>query len=163
MEVWIPIEDFPGYSVSSYGRVRNDRFERVLTVLKNRGGVAMVSMVRNGSQTKKSLGKLVAEAFVEVPRYRIPFDTVIHLDGDNMNNHPSNLMWRPHWFAGIHGRQFKIDWEPTLPIRDCETREEYADMWDVVIRNGLLCREVMRCTFDQTPVFPTFQRFEWVI
>lgn len=166
MEVWIPLEDFPGYSVSSYGRVRNDRFERVLTVLKNRGGVAMVGLVRNGSQTKKSLGKLIAEAFVEVPRYRPPFDTVIHLDGDGMNNLPRNLMWRPKWFAESYSRQFKtyLRHDRQMPsVRDCETQEVYDDIWDVIVRNGLLYRDVIFSTHDQTPVFPTFQRFEWVI
>lgn len=162
MEAWFSLQDFPGYSVSSLGRVRNDKFDRVLKVLTNRNGVAMVGMLRNGRQTKASLGRLVAKAFVEVPRYRPPFDSVIHLDGDNLNNHPINLRWRPFWFANVHSRQFKTLWNDTPPLRDCNTGEQYTDAWDVVVRNGLLMRDVIICAFDQTPVFPTFQRFEWI-
>lgn len=165
MEVWVPIEDFPRYSVSSYGRVRNEETERILKVLTNRGGVAMVGLIRSdGVQIKKSVGKLVATAFVEVPRYRIPFDTVVHLDNDKMNNHPRNLIWRPQWFAWLYHRQFaKYPRNASPAIRDCETREEYDDIWEVIVRNGLLYRDIVVCVHDQTPVFPTFQRFEWVI
>lgn len=162
MEVWVPLQDFPGYSVSSHGRVRNDRRDHVLTVLKNRGGVAMVSLVRNGSQTKMGLGKLIARTFIEVPRYPIPFDAVIHLDGDNMHNHVNNLLWRPRWFAGVYGRQFKVYQDSTPPLRDYETREEYENIWEVIVRNGLLYRDVMVHAFDLRPIFPTFQRFEWL-
>lgn len=165
MEVWVPIEGFPRYSVSSYGRVRNDETERILTVLKNRGGVAMVGMYRpDGVQIKKSLGKLVATAFVEVPRYRIPFDTVVHLDNDKMNNHPSNLIWRPQWFAWLYHRQFaKYSRDESIAVRDCGTGEEYDNIWEVIVRNGLLYRDIVVSVYDRTPVFPTFQRFEWVV
>lgn len=163
MEAWFSLQDFPGYSVSSYGRVRNDKFDRVLTVLTNRHGVAMVGMIRNGKQAKASLGRLVAKVFVRPPQYQTEFDTVIHLDGDSMNNCSSNLMWRPFWFANIYKRQFKVDWDDTPPLRDRNTGEEYADVWDAVVRNGLLYRDVVSCTHHQLPVFPTSQRFEWVI
>lgn len=122
----------------------------------------MVSVKRNGMKTKVALGKLVARAFIEVPQYRIPFDTVVHLDGDKMNNHPSNLIWRPFWFATVYSRQFKTYRGSSLPLRDCETGEIYKDIWDVVVSNGVLYRDVMVHAFDQDPVFPTHQRFEWV-
>jgi hypothetical protein len=162
VEAWFSLQDFPGYSVSSQGRVRNDRFERVLTVLTNGRGVAMVSVTRDGKKTKVALGRLVAKAFVEVPIYRIPFDTVIHLDGNNMNNHPSNLRWRPFWFAKVYCRQFKIYSGSSLPIRDCNTGEIYGGVWEVVTRNGVLYRDVITHAYDHEPVFPTFQRFEWI-
>lgn len=122
----------------------------------------MVSMVRNGSQTKASLGKLVAKTFVEPPRHSPSFDSVIHLDGDSFNNHPSNLMWRPFWFANTYKRQFRVLWADTPPVRDFDSDFEYANAWDVVVHNGLLMRDVLVHTHDQTPVFPTSQRFEWI-
>jgi len=163
VEEWIPLQEFPDYSVSSYGRVRSERYNRILAVIKNGRGVAMVTLPRYGVNTKRSLAKLVATAFVEIPEYRIPFDTVIHLDGDNMHNCAHNLMWRPKWFAGLYNRQFKIYPRDTLPLRDCETGEEYEDIWTAIITHGLLYRDLMVCAQDRTPVFPTFQRFEWVI
>lgn len=163
MEAWFSLQDFPGYSVSSYGRVRNDKFKRVLTVLTNSHGVARVGVWCNGRQIKLSLGKLVAKTFIEVPRHNQKFDAVIHLDGDNLNNHPSNLAWRPFWFANVYSRQFKTVWDDTRPVRDCNTGERYSDAWEVVIRNGLLMRDVIMSAHDQMPIFPTFQVFEWDI
>lgn len=162
MEAWFSLQDFPGYSVSSQGRVRNDKFDRVLTVVQNKAGVARVGMLRNGVQVKVGVARLVARTFIEVPRHRVPFDAVIHLDGNNMNNHPMNLLWRPFWFANVHGRQFKTSWDDTPPVRDCSTYEQYENAWEVVLRNGLLMRDVLLHAFDQVPVFPTFQRFEWL-
>jgi len=44
---WREIEDFPGYSVSNFGRVRNDLNDRILTLQRNQHGV--VNLVSLGT------------------------------------------------------------------------------------------------------------------
>src|SRR5262245_2607454 len=96
-EMWAPIEDFPDYSVSNQGRIRSDRFDRVLAVSLTQYGLVQVGLRRGHTQHNRSVPLLVAKAFVpEVPG---PFDTPINLNGDREDNRAANLKWRPRWFA----------------------------------------------------------------
>jgi hypothetical protein len=115
-------------------------------------------MVRDRRQYKRSLPKLVAEAFL--PRNTLDhFRTPIHLDGDPENNHYTNLEWRPRHFADAYHRQFNR-W-PLIgrPIMDVETGERYSDSHEACKRHGLLDKEVLRSVVDGTTVRPTFQIF----
>src|SRR3954463_11128186 len=100
-----PIDGFPGYSISSYGRVRNDETDRILALTRNQHGVVQVGLMRDGLQYKRGVALLVARAFLDPPAIET-FDTPINLDGDRCNNHIDNLMWRPRWFAVKFHQQF---------------------------------------------------------
>ena len=101
---WRQIREFPNYSVSNSGYVRNDDTGRIMAASVNQHGVVHVGLMRGPRQHKKSLALIVAEAFVERPNEA--FDTPIHLDGNRHNNDTSNLLWRPLWFARKFNRQF---------------------------------------------------------
>lgn len=158
MERWLEIPEFPGYSVSDHGRVRNDYTGRIMALARNQGGTIHVGMVRDGRQYKRSLPKLVAEAFL--PRNTLDhFRTPIHLDGNAENNHYTNLQWRPRHFADAFHRQFNR-W-PLIgrPIQDIETGERYFDSHEACRRHGLLDKDVLRSVVDGVQVHPTFQIF----
>jgi len=91
------------------------------------------------------------------------FDTPIHLDGDTMNNHIDNLMWRPRWFAVKYQRQFN---EPHPSIRgqiqDIETGYRFNDSWHAATTFGLLDKEIRESIIQRTYVWPTYQRFRIV-
>lgn len=171
MEQWRGIPDFPGYSVSDEGRVRNDDTGRILLVQVNQTGVPNVGLVRRpylheGSlsvQKKRSVALLVASAFLG-PHPEESFDTPINLNGDRLDNRVSNLMWRPRWFAVRYFDQFKTPkrWGINNPLEDRKTGERYEDSRDAAIKNGLLEQDIYLAALNNTYVWPTYQTFRVV-
>lgn len=87
-EEWRDIEGYPGYEVSSLGRVRSPR--GVLKSYLNPDGYRSLSICRDNKRYTKRVHRLVAEAF-HGPR---PHGQVArHVDGDSLNNLASNLRW----------------------------------------------------------------------
>lgn len=162
MEQWVPLLGYPGYSISNLGRVRNDNRERVLTVVQMPTSYVYVGLIKDGVQVKRSVSKLVSEAFL--PKPSIPsFTTPIHFDGDLSNCRVSNLDWRPRWFAIKHTRQFRIKLhEYPDPVRELKTGEIFDNTWKAVLRYGLLYMDLVLSIFNKTYVFPTMQTYEWV-
>ncbi len=159
MEEWRPIVGFYGYSVSSEGRVLNTRSGRIMKLSENQMGMPFVGMLKEGKQHKRSVAKLVADAYLLPPKLDT-FDSVINLDGDRRNNAYSNLMWRPRWFAQKYHRQFKINKTGHgTPIADMDTGVTYFNPWEAVTKNGLLIRDVMDSIYHNTRTWPTHQRF----
>lgn len=161
MEQWVALRQHLGYSVSSHGRVRNERTGRILSISKtNNGTTAIVSIRNGGHQVKRALALLVCETFYPDPPPR--FDTPIYLDGDRMNCRADNLRWRPRWFAIKHSRQFHQDLGDAGPVLNVDTGIVYQSVWDVVYEQGVLFNEVVMAAINKTYVFPLFEYFEWV-
>jgi hypothetical protein len=158
-ENWKPIELFPGYSVSDWGRVRSNKSGRILAVTPNQSGVIQVGMMRNGVQYHRSVPLLVAKAFLEQPSG--PFDTPINLDGDRRNNHVDNLIWRPRWFAIKYNQQFRYPYDRPIdsPIIDLKTRELCENSLDCAKKYGLLEQDLVLSILNRTYVWPTYQEF----
>lgn len=162
MEEWKRIPEFPNYSVSSHGRIRNDERDHIMTLTLNQMGIVQVGLTFERTYYKRAVAPLVAHAFI--PRPYGPFDTPINLDGDRTNNYVENLTWRPRWFAVKYHRQFK---EPfiylmTHPIIDTKTGEIYPSGIDACIRGGLLANDLKHSIESRTYVWPTYQVFEYV-
>jgi hypothetical protein len=158
-EHWKSIEHFPGYSVSDYGRIRFDRYDRILKCNLNQYGVLQVGMMADGEQRHRSVPLLVAKAFL--PEVRGPFDTPINLDGDRTNNHVDNLMWRPRWFAIKYNRQFQHSEFDHIdqPVVDLKTGEKSENSLECAKRYGLLEEDVALSIENNTYAWPTYQRF----
>lgn len=156
---WRPIEEFPGYSVSHDGRVRNDKRDRVLAITKNQLGIFQVGLTRGKKQYKRGVALLVAQAYLDLPPSEA-FNTPINLDGDRSNCAADNLMWRPRWFAISYHKQFfngKLGFNE--PVMEIHTKEWFPTSWDAAIKYGLLDREIMIATLNRTYVWPTYQEF----
>jgi NUMOD4 motif-containing protein len=160
MEEWIPLKDYPGYSASNQGRIRNDKFGRYLALVRMPTGNWTVRLMLNGMQVTRSVPKIICSTFVLRPRPH--FDTPIHLDGDHSNLNATNLQWRPLWFAQKFNRQFKINQLGGGRIRDKMTGEEYDSPWGPVKRFGLLYSDIYFSTQSNSPVFSAMQFFEWI-
>ena len=162
-ERWDDLFEFPGYSVSDHGRVLNTRTGFYIKPTKNTRQLAIVGLMKNGVQHKRSLPLLVAQAFVPKPQ-NASFDTPVNLDGDRMNHHYTNLMWRPLWFARKYSQQF-TDGHATFdrPIEDVETREIYHNSMHASVVNGLLDVEIYLSMLNNTYVWPTGQIFREVV
>ena len=158
-EEWREILSFPGYSVSDSGRVRNDDTDRLLSLSRNQQGIVNVGLVRSSVQHKRSVIRIVADAFL--PPYPIrTFDTPINLDGDRCNNSVFNLLWRPRWFAVKYYQQFHNDRRGfQVPVVETKTDEWFPTSWHAATKYGLLDREILIATLNRTYVWPTYQTF----
>lgn len=99
-EVWAPIgacdgHDLtdPPYSVSTFGRIRNDRRGQLLApqVSAVAGGYQVVSLRCNRNRRSFLVHRLVATAFMPGPDRRGL--VVNHIDGVRTHNHARNLEW----------------------------------------------------------------------
>lgn len=160
MERWLEIDEFPGYSISSQGRVRNDVTGRIMVMVRNKGGVLMVGLVLDGKQYKRGIAKLVADRFL--PHNTLDtFDTPMHLDGDRSNCAVNNLVWRPRWYVNKYQQQFEHYRQPYVDakIYDVATGDLYSNSWEAAITNGLREYEVAKSVYELTKAWPTYQSF----
>jgi hypothetical protein len=88
-EKWKIKEDFPSYSISNYGRIKNDKTNRILSPSLT-SGYYKVRLSNNGETKDFMVHLLVFELFhseEEIPKnYKID-----HIDGNKLNNHSDNL------------------------------------------------------------------------
>lgn len=92
MDDWRDIPGYPNYMVNAYGNVLNKSTDRVMTGSTKHGVVQFTLKpgdIRLTSSKAKTLTahRLVAAAFLDIPLTA----RVTHKDGDNYNNHWSNL------------------------------------------------------------------------
>lgn len=90
-EIWRAVPGFTGYEVSSTGRVRSYKRSaagRLISLLPDGRGYMRVRLGDGTRMVARRVHQLVAEAFIGPrPEGR----EVRHLDGNGMNNIPSNL------------------------------------------------------------------------
>jgi hypothetical protein len=93
MEEWRQIVDYPNYSVSNFGNVRNDKKMKIVKtfVRKSGRGSSYLRFFRRGGP-QLSIHILVATFWVENPDNEI-YTQVDHVDRNSFNNHFSNLRW----------------------------------------------------------------------
>lgn len=161
-EQWKLIDGFEKYSVSNFGYVRRNSSGRLLAFYPNQYGVVCVGLMSGVKQYNRSVPLLVAKAFL--PKVRKPFDTPINLDGDRYNNHITNLMWRPRWFAILYNHQFITPYEYPIDrtIRNIKTGEEYPNSFACAQIYGFLEKDVVLSILNKTYTWPTYEQFEIV-
>lgn len=92
-EEWAIIDAFPLYSVSTFGRVRNDKSNRILMPLSNNRDVLLVNLSKHGYSVSRPVKKLVAEAFIPKPPFfeRKRSCIIRHIDENWLNCRADNL------------------------------------------------------------------------
>lgn len=96
--MWTPIiinEKETNYSVSTYGEVRNNKFNRLLRPCANKSGYMTVGLTLEKGKGSKTyyVHRLVAEAFIDNPNN---LEQVDHINSDKSDNDVSNLQWVTH-------------------------------------------------------------------
>lgn len=90
IEVWVDIIEFPGYAISSFGRVKGPQTQLLSYSLSN-NGYRSVGCYKNGKRHGKAVASLVADAFL--PSKPTDKHQINHKDTDKKNNCSSNLEW----------------------------------------------------------------------
>ena len=88
-EVWKVIEEFPNYSISNIGRVRNSRTQRILKTT-TRCDYLRVSLWKNNKGVSKDIHRLLALAFILNPENKKQVD---HINRNRIDNRLENLRW----------------------------------------------------------------------
>lgn len=87
---WRTIEEYPSYSVSSAGEVRNNGTGRILSLGKGTYGHQQVLLTKNGERKAHLVHRLVALSFIPNPENKRYVD---HRDNNPSNNKLENLRW----------------------------------------------------------------------
>ena len=90
MEEWRKIPGWDHLSVSSCGRVRNDRTGKILTPASERGNYKKITVNKNGKAHRISIHRAVCLAFIPNPEGK---ETVNHKNGIHDDNRVENLEW----------------------------------------------------------------------
>lgn len=166
-EKWLPIPEYEGlYEISSIGRVRSIRMNRMVSLWKTTKGYFVADLSKNGERKHRTVHTLVAEAFIGK---RADGMVVRHLDGNPANNFVENLAYgtqssneQDSVRHGTHYRNHKISIEQAKkiaadPRRYKEIEKDYGIRASHIadIKAGLYwARETegIRVRGDKTPV-----------
>lgn len=175
LEEWSVISEFPYYSISNLGRVFNERYNHIMRPSVNNHGHLKITLAREESffneltkeveictnRYTRSVARLVAEAFVEVPNSLC--NEVVVLDGRFQNVVATNLVWRPRWYAWKYTRQLKTKqpiYYRNLRVLNLVTKVEYDSIVEAGMSEGLLFDLIWESTYTQKPLFPYGHIFE---
>jgi hypothetical protein len=139
-EVWKIIDEFPNYSVSTFGNVKNNTTEKILS-LNIRGGYLCVSLRKGIKQDNniikkhKPIHRLVAFAFIS-NNNKIQ-NTINHKNHDKLNNNIENLEFATMKEQNIHKRKPCEKIQPVgarkinrIDIKTNKTLETYKSIKD---------------------------------
>lgn len=88
--MFVVIKDFPNYSISEEGIVKNNRTGRILKGGLDLDGYKMVTLCDRGRRRACKVHREVALTFIPNP---FSYPVVNHKDGIKTNNHIDNLEW----------------------------------------------------------------------
>lgn len=89
-KTFVPIVDFPDYSINRCGQIRNVRLGHILKGALEAGGYIVVRLYRDGKMKDFKIHHLVASSFIPNP-FDLPI--VDYIDHDKTNNNWKNLRW----------------------------------------------------------------------
>lgn len=159
-ELWTIIDEFPDYSVSSYGRVMKNTSSRLVSQTLNQQGILSVALFRDSECYRRSVATLVANGFIRDLK-KEPFDTPVHQDGDKTNVHLSNLVWRPRWFAVKYHRQFNdpCPFRIYNKVKHVQSGKVFSNSLEAARHFCALERDVFFGILNETPIFPNGHKF----
>lgn len=150
--VWKKIKEFPNYSVSDEGEVRNDLSGRMLTIFNNSSGYKVVHISSDKSKKTVRVHRLVAQAFIANPQKK---SCVNHINGNRGDNRVENLEWCTHSENNAHSyrvlnRQSShaitaMTVAKFKPVLCVETNKIYESIKEAARQTGALKGNISHC------------------
>lgn len=117
-EEWKVVKEFPIYSISNFGRLRNDVTKNILVGGYDRDGYRQATICYNGKQYNRRICRLVAIEFLPNPN-NLP--VVNHKDENKENDFVGNLEWCTIAYNNAYGTR-------TKRVKCVETNEVYESV-----------------------------------
>ncbi len=107
-EIWKVIQNFPMYSVSNKGRIRNNKSGKIKKECYHNKGYPMVQLLdsRIRKASTKKIHRLVAIEFIPNPNN---YPQINHVDGNKTNNNVENLEWCSNSYNNKHCRKLGLN------------------------------------------------------
>lgn len=112
-EEWKIITEFPTYSVSNFGRVRNNTTGYILYGGYDKDKYRQVTICYNNKQYNRRICRLVAKAFLPNPN-NLP--QVNHKDENKENDFANNLEWCSSKYNNNYGTRTQKTRRPIMCI-----------------------------------------------
>ena len=90
MEEWKTINDYPNYSISSLGVIRNDTTKRIMKFKTTKAGYLEICLCKDGIRKTLLHHRLLAIHFIPNPENLPEID---HLNNIKNDNRIGNLRW----------------------------------------------------------------------
>lgn len=167
MHNWAQLHEFPNYEVSRTGEVRSMKSGRLVAPSRTLQGAVKVGLMdHDGIQRTRAVKVLVAQAFVDGHNHT--FNTPVHRDGNQENNHAENLCWRPRWFAlkwtreqtDLGSGEFEFYYHE--PVFEVVRRKYYEHIAHAAMEECVLHWDVFLSTNKLERVFPEGLQFRYV-
>ena len=92
-EKWEIINSFPNYMISTYGRIKSIKTNKLLKPYISKRGYAYIGLTKDKKAYNCQIHRLVAQTFIENPLNK---PCVNHIDYNKINNNVDNLEWVTH-------------------------------------------------------------------
>lgn len=145
-ERWEKVKDFPNYSVSSLGKVRNDKTNTLKTFQVDKDGYFRLELYYGKKRRKTGVHRLVAEAFIPNKNKK---PQVNHIDGNKQNNSVKNLEWATVGENNLHCRRILQKGIKATPIICIETKECFSSCKEAAKHYGVSCSSITMCCQGQ--------------
>lgn len=142
-ECWKDIKGYEGlYQVSTLGRVKNYKTNRVLKPSINKDGYLFIILYKHKKQKNVLVHRLVAQAFISNLENK---PQVNHLDEDKQHNMVEKLEWATPKENINHGSRTQRTLKPIICI---ETGIEYNSVTECANQMGLGCGHISSVLTD---------------
>ena len=92
-EKWEIIENYPNYFISTFGRIKSAKNNKILKPYVTKRGYSYIMLSKNGKVKNFQVHRLVAKTFIDNPLNK---PCVNHIDFNPSNNNVDNLEWVTH-------------------------------------------------------------------
>ena len=126
MEEFRSIINYPNYSISNLGNVKNNKKNKILANSPHKTGYFNISLFKDGKRGNFSIHRLVAEAFLDGFDKQFIID---HIDRNKTNNNIENLrmvtatesclnrgIWGKSKYKGTYFSKTRGDWRSQIRV-----------------------------------------------
>lgn len=126
METWKILSDYPNYSVSNLGNIKNNKKNTIIKPSIHKSGYLVVQLFKEGKRKCSTIHRLISQEFLE------NFDKtkyIDHIDRDKTNNNISNLrmvtptqnclnrgIWGKSKYKGCYFNEKRGDWRCQIRV-----------------------------------------------